>query len=213
MLGEEDRTDLLTYFQSFDQFLIHGLPHQLPSLEEQKILNHPDLRALRERSRFASDPLERRSLKNNLKNREASMLKKALNEFQTNWVLEYRKSTIMTRGKSKAVVSQIPVVSRTFGTIMPERARLAQTMTHLGSVSHSAKLSILKDLVTFITRDHSVIYLPNEEPVHDRCPVASCHQDISKHVPKPSPTCSFRLKSCQIQENPTKLAYTQLPQD
>lgn len=141
------------------------------------------------------------------------MLKKALNEFQTNWVLEYRKSTIMTRGKSKAVVSQIPVVSRTFGTIMPERARLAQTMTHLGSVSHSAKLSILKDLVTFITRDHSVIYLPNEEPVHDRCPVASCHQDISKHVPKPSPTCSFRLKSCQIQENPTKLAYTQLPQD
>lgn len=59
MLGEPDCADLLTYFQSFDQFLVYSLPHQLPSLKEQKILNHLDLRTLQEKSLLMSDPLER----------------------------------------------------------------------------------------------------------------------------------------------------------
>jgi hypothetical protein len=180
MLGEPDRADLLTYFQSFDQFLVHGLPHQLPSLEEQKILNHPDLHTLQEKSLLVSDPLERQTLKNDLRSRKTSMMKKALYEYQKSWVLEYRKSTIMTRGKSKAALSQFPLQSRILGTLMPERARLAQTMTHLGSVSHSAKLLILKDLISLISRDYSVVYLPKEEPIDELCPVASCQQDVSK---------------------------------
>lgn len=122
MLGEEDRTDLLAYFQSFDQFLIHGLPHQLPSLEEQKVLRHPDLCALRAQIQLKSNLLESQSLKNELKNRETSMMKKALNDYQANWVSEYRKSTILTRGRSEATVPQIPLMSRTLGIIMPKRA-------------------------------------------------------------------------------------------
>ncbi|CRG92915.1 DNA polymerase III subunit alpha [Talaromyces islandicus] len=191
--GGEERADLLEYFQSFDQFLVHGLPCRLPSEKEKEALGDPELIRQREQLKKVecsgySEPI--RAMKVKLKTSETSILKKALRRYQEEWVSDYRNTTIMSRGKTRRDTSQKSWLSHTLGKVMPERTRLAKTMPGAAQITHEEKLVVLKDLITYVTRDYSVVYLPNEEPVDDMCPVQGCQQKMtdlnnrakSKHV-------------------------------
>jgi len=185
--GGEERADLLEYFQSFDQFLIHGLPCRLPSEKEKETLAARELCRQREQlkkvecNRFSSSP-GNRALKVKLKTTETSLLKKALRRYQDEWVSDYRNSTILSRGKTRRDTSQKSWLSHTLGKIMPERSRLAKTMPGAAQITHEEKLAVLKDLISYVTRDYSVVYLPNEEPVDDMCPVQGCQQKMTEYV-------------------------------
>ena len=107
-------------------------------------------------------------------------MKKALKEYQLEWVKNRRDSKILTRGKVQSDISIQTDVLHTMFLIFPERERLAQTMITQKKASDEDRRQIRKDLYSLISRDYSVVYLPGEEPVDGFCPVATCGVEISR---------------------------------
>ena len=96
----------IEYFQGFDRFYERGLPGSLPAEAEHKILNAPDLLAIRDRIeqfRLQSDsmPLALSETKK-YKKLLLSYRLSALKEYQCRWVKETRDQRILNRGRYKA---------------------------------------------------------------------------------------------------------------
>ena len=64
--------------------------------------------------------------------------------------------------------------------IFPGRDRLAQVMIARDDVSDNIRWQTMQDLHALITKDYSVIYLPGEESVDERCSFKKCALNLSR---------------------------------
>ena len=62
--------------------------------------------------------------------------------------------------------------------IMPERGRLTEMMISDKVVSEPERKQAVIDLYSFITRDYTVLYRPDEEPIGGTCAVNDCRKKM-----------------------------------
>ncbi|KAH8431348.1 uncharacterized protein LDX57_009006 [Aspergillus melleus] len=168
----------LEYFQGFEQYHENGLPHRLPTEEEEKLDEHPDLIAKDleiENARSADDIKKLRQDRSVIRRK---LYSKALQKYQTHWVQERRDWKIMTRGRERPDHVEQVAQKQALCKLMPELGRLAAIMSTNKPLSFHEKASVVRDLYTQCLRDFSVVYRPGEEPVKGRCPVTSCNKDL-----------------------------------
>ena len=183
-LNEPAEHDHVDYFQSFAKFREKGLPTSLPAERDAATRRDPRLVALEEqidklRSNGAS-PSEIKIAKNKARSCYTSLTRKALEQYQNEWVRRRRDWKILTHGRERAADDTKTDRLQTLSLVFPERGRLAQRMISAESISDGGRRQCMEDLYAMITRDYSVLYRPGEEPIDGRCPVESCNAIIAK---------------------------------
>ncbi|KAB8242334.1 hypothetical protein BDV35DRAFT_396899 [Aspergillus flavus] len=169
----------LEYFQGFEQYHENGLPHRLPTKEEEKLDEHPDLVAKDreiEKARSADDIKKVRQDRSVIRRK---LYSKALQNYHTLWVQERRDWKILTRGRERPNHVEQVAQKQALCKLMPELGRLAAIMSSNEPLSFHEKASVVRDLYTQCLREFSVVYRPGEEPVKGRCPVTSCNKDLN----------------------------------
>lgn len=185
VLGEEEETYHIEYFQGYEQFREVGLPRELPAGQKEDILGRPELVAMRDhieqlladKASSVDVDFERQEYKKAL----ISIQLSELHRYQAEWVRERRDWRIVSRGKVNPEYLESNPCSRALALIMPELGCIAETLSSAEPLSFDEKLLFAKNLLTQCRRDYDVIYLPNEAPTDDgRCPVDGCWADVQK---------------------------------
>ena len=105
-LNEPAQHDHVEYFQSFAKFREKGLPTSLPAEGEAATRQDPRLVALEDqvsKLKIGGAALsEIKTAKNKARSCFASLTKKALEQYQYEWVRKRRDWKILTRGKEPA---------------------------------------------------------------------------------------------------------------
>jgi hypothetical protein len=182
VLGEEDQSSHIEYFQGFEKFYERGLPGELPAEVEENILQKPELVEIRIRiaelealnSRKGSINAERLNYRKALVRFRLSGLK----EYQNRWIRERRDQRILSKGKEEPVLEDGDVCTRAQALMMSEFARVSTLMSSDKELSFNEMLLFVEDLRTHCDRDFDVVYLPHESPIRGRCPTRGCHKEI-----------------------------------
>ncbi|UDD61264.1 hypothetical protein AFCA_008643 [Aspergillus flavus] len=168
----------LEYFQGFEQYHENGLPHRLPTKEEEKLDEHPDLVAKDreiEKARSADDIKKVRQDHSVIRRK---LYSKALQNYHTLWVQERRDWKILTRGRERPNHVEQVAQKQALCKLMPELGRLAAIMSSNEPLSFHEKASVVRDLYTQCLREFSVVYRPGEEP--DEVKPAACRMSAFK---------------------------------
>ena len=183
-LHEVAQHDHVDYFQSFAKFCGRGLPTSLPAAQSTAVRQDPQLLALTDQvSQLIKENApasDLKTAKSKAHSCHSKLIKKALKEYQLEWVKNRRDSKILTRGKVQPDTGIQPDLLHIMSLIFPECRRLAQAMIAKEKASDEERRQIRKDLYSLISRDYLVVYLPGEEPVDGFCPVATCGVEISR---------------------------------
>lgn len=180
VLGEEEQSDHIDYFQGFERFYEHGYPGELPAEIEADILQIPELIEIRSRvEQLEGMNIDRESIATEkLKYRKALLRLRiaGLKEYQSHWVRERRDQRILNRGKEEPIISDNNVSTLAQSLIMPEIAKLSSLMSSDRELSFDEMLAFVDDLKTLCERDYDVFYLPQQNPVEDECPAEDCRK-------------------------------------
>ncbi|KAI2791350.1 hypothetical protein POX_c04207 [Penicillium oxalicum] len=183
VLGEEDQSSHIEYFQGCEKFYERGLPGELPAEVEEKILLKPEMVEIRSRIKELealgdkiSINAERLKYRKTLVRFRLSELKK----YQSSWIRERRDQRILNKGKDERALDDDDVCTRVQALIMPDFARISTLMNFDGELSFDEMLLFVEDLKNHCERDFDVIYLPQESPVKGRCPARDCNEEITR---------------------------------
>ncbi|KAJ5471326.1 hypothetical protein N7530_008683 [Penicillium desertorum] len=182
VLGEEEQSSHIEYFQGFERFYERGLPGELPAGIEASILQMPEVVDIRRRIKQleASNSDKRVTAAEKLNYRKTLIRLRlaSLKEYQNRWVREKRDQRILNRGKAELVISENDVSTRAQSLLMPELAHISTLMSSDRELSFDEMLLFVDDLKTHCERDFDVAYLPRESPIQDRCPARDCLKEI-----------------------------------
>ncbi|KAI3240761.1 hypothetical protein DTO012A7_2460 [Penicillium roqueforti] len=182
VLGEEEHSSHIEYFQGFERFYERGLPGELPAEIEASILQTPEVVDIRHRIKQLeasnSDKNVTAAEKLNYRKILIRLRLASLKEYQNRWVREKRDQRILNRGKSELVISENDVSTRAQSLLMPELAHISTLMSSDRELSFDEMLLFVDDLKTYCERDSDVAYLPRESPIQDRCPARDCLAEI-----------------------------------
>ena len=182
VLGEEEQTSHIEYFQGFERFYERGLPGELPAEIEASILQTPEVVDIRRRIEQleASNSDKKVTAAEKLNHRKTLIRLRlaGLKEYQNRWVREKRDQRILNRGKAEPVISDNNVSTRAQSLLMPELAHISTLMSSDRELSFDEMLLFVDDLKTYCERDVDVAYLPRESPIQDRCPARDCLEEI-----------------------------------
>ncbi len=184
VLGEEDHSSHIEYFQGFEKFYERGLPGELPAEVEENILLKPEMVEIRSRIEKlealhgdkVSITAERLNYRKALVRFRLSELKK----YQSSWIRKRRDQRILNRGKEERALDDDDVCTRVQALIMPEFARISTLMNFDGELSFHEMLLFVEDLKSHCERDFDVVYLPQESPIKGRCPARGCNEEITR---------------------------------
>ena len=176
--NEPAQHDHVDYFQSFAGFREVGLPTTLPAEQEVALRQHEEYRDLRSQiSKLEQEP-DKPSLVKALQRQSTQYLerarKRALKEYIVEWVDQRRREKQFNKGHVDPVERGTTDLEESLELIMPERRRLAITMTSERIVSSEERRDAVQDLYTLATRNCTVLYRPGEEPIDGRCPAKNC---------------------------------------
>ena len=185
-LGEKrkDENDHVDFFQSYSLYHEKGLPTEIPAARQATVLKDESLALLK--SQVASMKKEGASTKDLSKARRkvtchlSKLLKKALKEYQSEWVGEQRDKKVTSLGQYESDDGVSSNLSGTISLMFPERKRLGEAMVSMEPVSDEVRRRNMEDLYLLISRDCSVVYRPGEEPNGGLCPVVGCSTDLSR---------------------------------
>ncbi|KAJ5828644.1 uncharacterized protein N7525_006897 [Penicillium rubens] len=141
VLGEEEQSSHIEYFQGFERFYKRGLPGELPAGIEASILQTLEVVDIRRR----------------IKQLKASNSDKK--------VREKRDQRILNRGKAELVISENDVSTRAQSLLIPELAHISTLISSTRELSFDEMLLFVDDLKTYCERDFDVTYLPRESPI------------------------------------------------
>lgn len=182
VLGEEEQSSHIEYFQGFERFYERGLPGELPAGIEASILQTPEVVDIRRRIKQLeasnSDKKVTAAEKLNYRKTLIRLRLARLKEYQNRWVREKRDQRILNRGKAELVISENDVSTRAQSLLMPELAHISTLMSSTRELSFDEMLLFVDDLKTYCERDFDVAYLPRESPIQDRCPTRDCLKEI-----------------------------------
>jgi hypothetical protein len=116
---------------------------------------------------MAKDALSMNEARNALRSLRHRLKAKELEIYQQEWLRERRDRKILTRGK----VSPFEDTDTTGYLVdfLPERQRIAENIAHKAPLSTSDMRMAIQDLYALCSKDYSVIYYPDEEPVNGKC--------------------------------------------
>lgn len=186
VLGEEDQSAHIEYFQGFESFYEQGFPGELPAEIEAQILQAPELTEIRGRmeqlkvTKVDQEPLAAEKL--NYRKTLIRLRLAGLKAYQNQWLRERRDQRILSKGKEELPTGENDVCTRAQAVVMPELARITSWMTSDGELSFHEMILLVDDLKTHCERDFDVVYLPNESPIQGRCPVKGCQQEVARCV-------------------------------
>lgn len=106
--------------------------------------------------------------------------KKALSTYRADWLRETRDQRILTRGNMPLEVGEDP---DPLWNLIPAKRRLAEKMSRNSPLDPEEMRQAMYDMIALLTMDHSVFYLPGEEPEDGRCP--ECDMAMEECVPLP----------------------------
>lgn len=153
----------------------------MPARVRATVLQDADLAELEKKSRGLgkSNAGEKQQLDKDIKAIKARLLKRALKEYQKEWVDLMYERFVETRGKSDGNPEPQERRFERLLAFMPERKRLCTMIEGLVEYTEEQRLSIVEDLITIASKNLEDIYRPGEEPVDGRCPVEGCAVQIS----------------------------------
>ena len=150
VLGEEEDTTHIDFFQSFAQFHETGLPYKLLTVHKENIKQDPKLIQLKLYISNLKGRAEDSELLVKLRTKygvaRARLQASALQQYQTAWVQEQRDWKILTRGKLRPEHLDCTGCTRVLSQVMPELGRLEATMSANTPLQFDEKLAIIKDL-------------------------------------------------------------------
>ncbi|KAJ5318323.1 hypothetical protein N7476_004743 [Penicillium atrosanguineum] len=182
VLGEEEQSNHIEYFQGFERFYERGLPGELPAEIEASILQTPDLVNTRRRiEQLEASNGEKVCIAAEKLNYRKALIRlrlAGLKEYQKRWVREKRDQKILKKGKAELVVGENDVSTQAQFLLMPELARISSLMSSDRELSFDETLLFVDDLKTHCERDFDVAFLPQERPIQGCCPARDCLKDI-----------------------------------
>ena len=176
-LGEAASHDHVDFFQFFARFREKGLPNCLPAQQKDAIRQNCFIK-LRNYIHLLKaenvDPLELKAASSKASLNYRSITAKRLQQYKLEWVRERRDWKIATRGKEQPdddlKTDLLDILSR----ITPERNRLAKPIISDAIAFNKKRRQTVQDLYSLISRDCSVLYRPEEEPIDEICPIKGC---------------------------------------
>lgn len=183
--NEPAQHDHVDYFQSFAGFREIGLPNTLPTERESALLQHKEYRDLQcqisQLQEAGNDPSRIKELRRESHHYLEKTRKRVLKEYRLEWVDQRRREKQLYKGIQAPVKNGKTDLEESLALIMPERKRLALTMTSERHVSPEERRDAVQDLYTLATRDCVVLYRPGEEPISGRCPVQNCGKEMARY--------------------------------
>ena len=181
-LGEQVNHSHIDYFQSLEKFREPGLPCELPAHMMEDLKHDCRRRELESEVQELSnkDPLRSREAKKNLTSYVKTLSRNTLRQYQEDWTQHRRDWKIITRGKEQASDLDRTDLVQSLCLLFPERARLAQRLASNEPLSAETKWLAMEDLQTLCARDSPVLYLPDCQPINERCPVKCCQFELAK---------------------------------
>lgn len=177
-MNEPTQHDHTDYFQSFAKFREKGLPSSLPAEREAEIRKDPQLLELEDRvHRLRTEHASASQIKvaqNKARAYRVSLTKKSLQKYKIEWVQKRRDWKITTRGKERPEDDEKTDLLEILSQMMPERGRLARTMTSDKVVSDEERRQAIEDLCSLVSQDCTTLYRPGEKPIDGVCPVTVC---------------------------------------
>ncbi|KAL8788271.1 MAG: hypothetical protein Q9213_001791 [Squamulea squamosa] len=184
--NEPAQHDHVEYFQSFAGFREVGLPTTLPTEREMALQQHKEYRDLRSQISQLKQESDSSSIVRALQRQSNQYLEKArkhaLKEYINEWVDQRRRAKQQNKGSIDPIGSGTTDLEESLELIMPERRRLAITMTSERDVSTEERRNAVQDLYTLATRDCTVLYRPGEEPIGGRCPAKDCGIELERYL-------------------------------
>ncbi|KAJ5711789.1 hypothetical protein N7488_005945 [Penicillium malachiteum] len=182
VLGEEEQSNHIEYFQGFERFYERGLPGELTAEIEASILQTPELVDTKHRiEQLESSNGDRESIATEKLNYRKALLRlrlAGLKEYQNRWIRERRDQRILNRGKEEPAFTENHVCTRAQSLLMPEIARISPLMSSDRELYSDEMLLFVEDLKTHCERDFDVAYLPHESPIQGHCPDEACLQEM-----------------------------------
>ena len=84
----------------------------------------------------------------------------------------------MTRGKERARDVCKNDLFQHLCLLRPERGRLARMMASEEPLSLADNWQAIRDMLSLITQDFTVLCLPGHKPVEGACPATDCRRDL-----------------------------------
>ncbi|KAJ5267504.1 hypothetical protein N7478_010312 [Penicillium angulare] len=181
MLDEKVATKHIMFFQGYGQFCQPGLPLELPAHMQESVLTLPEMVEMKmkiEVGKECNDQEVVRVMKQKYKAALARKHRAKLKKYRASWVQTKRDEKILNRGKGEPAQKIKNTCTRAQYLIMPELARIAESMSCTDELTFEGKLSFVEDLHILCSRKEDVIYLPNEEPIEGLCPAKDCQIEI-----------------------------------
>lgn len=185
-LGLDSRRDITEDFRSASMARNPGLQHSLPAKLSESLKQRDDYMQICEEIyglpsciKAAHKAQERQVLEGRQKKMYAELRKLREEE------LEKYKRSQKTVYNTESVAHdegdwRRSYFDRVVRHMVPERDRLAETLTQAVALRSQAGLSALSDLVSLLRDDSSVAYQEALRPKEDRCLVAKCPLKISE---------------------------------
>ncbi|KAJ5139397.1 uncharacterized protein N7515_004245 [Penicillium bovifimosum] len=205
VLDEKGDDRHIEYWQGHEQYRETGLPSHLPAGIEESVLESDELAEIKSHIGLADAIGDKeRGNYERLQYRDTHIRLRlsALTNYRTQWVRDRRDWTVLSKGQKSPNDPEKNACTRALALIMPEIGRLAAIMSSTEPMSFDEKLLFMKDLQKQCSREYDIIYLPNEAPIHGKCPIESCQEDVdslaksnrSRHIHE----CVRRDKASQL---------------
>ncbi|KAJ5917592.1 hypothetical protein N7466_011146 [Penicillium verhagenii] len=160
VLGEEEQSDHIEYFQGFERFHERGLPGELTAEIEASIRQEPELVDRKFRiEQLESSNSDRESIAAEKLSYRKALLRlrlTGLKQYQSRWIQERRDQRILSRGKEEPAFTENDVCMRAQSLLMPEIARISPLMSSDRELSADEMLLFVEDLKTHCERDFDV---------------------------------------------------------
>ena len=179
---ETPQTKSIDYFQSFAQWYQPGLPTSLPSEQEEELRRIPELLTMfqhyQKLKACPASSVEADAAYQKYYTALNRCRRETLQEYQRIWAEQQNLKQIYNPTNESRAQKPKQEILRALSHIFPERTRLAYALTSTAPVNLDQRKNIIDDILTAITRDHKVVYLPKETPIDGRCVDLTCLEDI-----------------------------------
>jgi len=116
--------------------------------------------------------------KNDARSYKERLTRKAFTQYKLEWVQQRRDWKIDTRGKERPDDDTKRDLEDVLSRLMPERGRLAKTMTSDKTTTEQERKQCIEDLCSLISQDCTALHLPGEKSVDGICPIKGCGREM-----------------------------------
>jgi hypothetical protein len=172
------------YFQGLEMFHEPGLPTKLPSRLEEGLDSDPGLSDLVNRVQSlrlegVQGPLLS-AASSTIGSYRKALKRRTLRTHQEQWMRERRDWKVLTRGKEQVRDPCKTDLVENICLLIPERGRLARQMAAEDPLPADEMWTAMEDLVSLLTKDLTVLYLPGLSPIDGCCPVKCCRERLAR---------------------------------